>query len=257
MYLSFAQSYIYLSLYLPLVYLIITYRPFPRNNIGISGNSTNSRLPMYGYYVSFILQEKTGVPHMDKEKLGLFVSQLRKEQNMTQKELAVKLGVTDKAISKWERGLSFPDISLLEPLADTFEVSVMELLQGNRISKEEPIAAEPAHEILDSLLKISDDEIRKKHVISKSIIVLCCVSLMLFISIILNIINLSSSTGQPENVPDIYQNAYETMLTEENKEVFKNPEKALSQMTEDAADIPAEWQHLIEILNNTYKEVTE
>lgn len=193
---------------------------------------------------------------MNKEKLGLFVSQLRKEQNMTQKELAERLGVTDKAVSKWERGLSFPDISLLEPLADTFEISVMELLQGNRLPKEEPLPQQPAHEVLDNLLRISDNEIRKKHVISKSIIILCCVSLMLLISIILNIINLSSPSGHSATVPDMYQNAYETTLTEENEEIFKHPEKALKQMEKDSKNAPPEWQHLIELLNNTYKEVT-
>nr|MBQ8253047.1 helix-turn-helix transcriptional regulator [Lachnospiraceae bacterium] len=194
---------------------------------------------------------------MDKEKLGLFVSQLRKEQNMTQKELAEKLGVTDKAVSKWERGLSFPDISLLEPLSDTFDVSVMELLQGKRLPNKETIPVELAQEALDNSLHISDREIQRKHVISKSIILLCCVSLMLLISIILNIINLPASSRQPENVPDIYQKAYETEVTEENKEVFKHPEKALGQMAEDAENIPAEWQHLIETLSNTYKEVTK
>ena len=185
---------------------------------------------------------------MDKEKLGLFVSQLRKEQNMTQKELAEKLGVTDKAVSKWERGLSFPDISLLEPLADTFHISVMELLQGKHLPEEN------TNEALSDLLKISDSEIRKKHVISKSIIILCCVSLMLLISIILNIINLTDSSRQ---TPDLSQNAYETMLSEDNEEIFRNPEKALGQLTEDAENTSDEWRYLIEILKNTYKEVTE
>lgn len=133
----------------------------------------------------------------------------------------------------------------------------MELLQGNRFPEKEPMEAEPAHEIVDNLLHISDYEIRKKHAISKSIIILCCVSLMLLISIILNIINLSSAPKQPKNVPDLYQNAYETKLTEENEEIFKYPEKALDQMNEDASNIPAEWQHLIETLSNTYKEVTK
>ena len=211
---------------------------------------------------------------MEKEKLGLFVSQLRKEQNMTQKDLAEKLGVTDKAVSKWERGLSFPDISLLEPLADTFEVSVMELLQGKRLPQKTAMSDEPANEVLDNLLRISDQEIRKKHVISKSIIILCCVSLMLLISIILNIINLSSSSGQ---TPDLSHSAYETTLSESNEEIFANPEKALEQMIIDErlhlkcavlificeplcfqspADFPDEWQHLIETLKNTYEEVT-
>ena len=193
---------------------------------------------------------------MDKEKLGLFVSQLRKEQNMTQKDLAEKLGVTDKAVSKWERGLSFPDISLLEPLSETFDVTIMELLHGQRLPQEASIPAVPANEVLDNLLRISDNEIRKKHVISKSIIILCCVSLMLLVSIILNIINLSGTSGSTENVPDTEQAAYETTVTDENEEVFKYPEKALDQMSEDSLLASDEWQHLIEILNNTYKEVT-
>lgn len=193
---------------------------------------------------------------MDKEKLGLFVSQLRKEQHMTQKDLAEKLGVTDKAVSKWERGLSFPDISLLEPLAKTLDVSVMELLHGRRLPQEESIPAEPANEVLDNLLRISDDEIRKKHVISKSIIILCCVSLMLLVSIILNIMNLSDASGVATYAPDLSHEAYETSVTDENEEVFKDPEKALEQMTEDSSLASDEWQHLIEILNNTYKEVT-
>ena len=194
---------------------------------------------------------------MEKEKLGLFVSQLRKEQNMTQKELAEKLCVTDKAVSKWERGLSFPDISLLEPLADTFEVSVMELLQGKRLPKETAMSDEPANEVLDNLLRISDQEIRKKHVVSKSIIVLCCVSLMLLVSIILNIINLADSSKQPGITPDLNQSAYETILSEDNEEIFCDPEKAIEQMTMDAQNFSSEWQHLIETLHNTYKEVTE
>ncbi|MBQ8198221.1 MAG: helix-turn-helix transcriptional regulator [Lachnospiraceae bacterium] len=194
---------------------------------------------------------------MDKEKLGLFVSRLRKEQNMTQKELAERLGVTDKAVSKWERGLSFPDISLLEPLADTFDVSVMELLQGKRMPKEETISVELAQEVLDDSLRISDREIQRKHVISKSIILLCCVSLMLLISIILNIINLSVSPDSGTYTPDLSSEAYETTLTGENEEIFTNPEHALEQITEDVQSFDSEeWNYLIKILSNTYKEVT-
>lgn len=66
---------------------------------------------------------------MDKEKFGAFVTQLRKEQGMTQKELAKKVYVSDKAVSKWERGLSMPDITLLIPLSQTLGITVMELLE--------------------------------------------------------------------------------------------------------------------------------
>lgn len=52
------------------------------------------------------LDQKKEGPQMDKEKIGIFVHELRKEKQMTQKEMADKLGITDKAVSKWERGVS-------------------------------------------------------------------------------------------------------------------------------------------------------
>lgn len=61
---------------------------------------------------------------MEAKKFGTFIATLRKENNMTQVELAQKLQVTDKAVSKWERGLGFPDINTIEPLADALGVSL-------------------------------------------------------------------------------------------------------------------------------------
>lgn len=69
---------------------------------------------------------------MDNVQFGSFITQLRKEQGLTQKELADKLSVTDKAVSKWETGKGFPDVKLLEPLAQTLGVSLVELMQGRR-----------------------------------------------------------------------------------------------------------------------------
>ena len=66
---------------------------------------------------------------MKKQTFGKMVSTLRKEKGMTQLELAEKMGVTDKAVSKWERDLSYPDISSIPQLAEIFEVSVDELMQ--------------------------------------------------------------------------------------------------------------------------------
>lgn len=73
---------------------------------------------------------------MDNIQFGAFVAQLRKEQNLTQKELADRLHVTDKAVSKRETGKGFPDVKLLEPLAQELGVSLVELLQGARTEKE-------------------------------------------------------------------------------------------------------------------------
>ena len=67
---------------------------------------------------------------IDKERFGAFVSGRRKALGLTQKELAARLFVSDKAVSKWERGQSMPDIALLAPLAECLGVSVTELLEG-------------------------------------------------------------------------------------------------------------------------------
>ena len=67
---------------------------------------------------------------MDANKFGCFVAERRKELKMTQKDLATKIQVTDKAVSKWERGLSFPDISLLIPLSEILNISLYDLLKG-------------------------------------------------------------------------------------------------------------------------------
>ena len=66
---------------------------------------------------------------MNNQTFGTTIAALRKAQGMTQLELAEKMGVTDKAVSKWERDLSFPDVSSLPKLAEIFGVSVDELMQ--------------------------------------------------------------------------------------------------------------------------------
>ena len=70
---------------------------------------------------------------MDKNAIGHFIAELRKQKGFTQKELAEKLMVTDKAISRWETGKGLPDTSLLKPLGDILGVSVTELLSGKMI----------------------------------------------------------------------------------------------------------------------------
>ena len=73
---------------------------------------------------------------MKKETFGNMVAALRKEKGMTQLELAEKMGVTDKAVSKWERDLSFPDVSSIPKLAEILGITVDELMQVKAESKE-------------------------------------------------------------------------------------------------------------------------
>ena len=69
-------------------------------------------------------------------ELGRFISTCRKEKNLTQKQLGEELGVSDRAVSKWENGKSFPDISLIEPLCQILDISISEFMLGKRIEPE-------------------------------------------------------------------------------------------------------------------------
>lgn len=85
---------------------------------------------------------------LNKQAFGSFLAQLRREKGWTQKDLAEKLYVSDKAVSKWERGLSVPDVSLLLPLAELLGISVTELLEGRRLEEQQL----PANEV-EALVK--------------------------------------------------------------------------------------------------------
>ena len=73
---------------------------------------------------------------MNQEKIGKFILNCRKEKNMTQSDLAEKLGVSDKSIGNWENGRNMPDLSLFKPLCDELGITINELLSGERLEKE-------------------------------------------------------------------------------------------------------------------------
>ncbi len=70
---------------------------------------------------------------MNQYVTGAVIKELREKNRMTQLQLAEKLGVSDKTVSKWETGRGYPDVTLLEPIADVFRISVTELISGNTI----------------------------------------------------------------------------------------------------------------------------
>lgn len=103
-----------------------------------------------------------GVRRMDARTFGGFVAACRKEKGMTQAELAEKLHVTDKAVSRWERGVGFPDIATLEPLAAALEVSVLELMKSERIEAAHLGQEEAAGVVLDTLDVAKDQRQRER-----------------------------------------------------------------------------------------------
>lgn len=95
---------------------------------------------------------------IDNQRFGSFIAQLRRERDMTQKELAEKLFVSDKAVSKWERGLSLPDIALLQPLAEIFGISVTELLSSQRIEPDQTMTVRDVEPLLAAALTLTAEE---------------------------------------------------------------------------------------------------
>lgn len=124
---------------------------------------------------------------MDQKKIGEFIAELRKEKNLTQEQLAEKLNITKNAVSKWERGISLMDLSLLKPLSKILGISVTELLNGEKIDKNN--INNKSEEIITNTINYQTKENRKKE--NKYIFIICFLSL--FVIILLNIDNIFKS----------------------------------------------------------------
>ena len=139
------------------------------NYVLIFCNSTASRL----IYARSHYNMCAGGGYMyqiSNEKFGLFVTELRKEKNLTQKDLAEKLYVSDKTVSKWERGLSMPNVVLLIPIADILDVTVTELLRGEKIDTQKNIDKKEIEELvvgsLDMAVRDSIHQHRKNWILA-------------------------------------------------------------------------------------------
>lgn len=95
---------------------------------------------------------------IDKDKFGAFLSQLRKEKGLMQKELAEKLYVSDKAVSKWERGLSIPDVALLVPLSEILGVTVTELLECRRLPQNISLDTQQTEQVVKKVIGMTEEK---------------------------------------------------------------------------------------------------
>ena len=116
---------------------------------------------------------------MNNEKTGALIAQIRKENGLTQKQLADKIGVSNATISKWETAKGFPDISLLEPLADALNISVSEILAGEKLE-----STEKSDDLLSDLVDISLTEQNRKTRIHNWIVAITVAILYIVISLI-------------------------------------------------------------------------
>ena len=113
---------------------------------------------------------------MRQTDTGALIAQLRKEQGLTQKQLADQLHISDRTISKWEWGAGFPDVSLLEPLADALGCSVVSLLEGRLVEEPAEIDVRSA---LAVLIRESRSALRRDW--SRRFGILCCLLMAGFV----------------------------------------------------------------------------
>ena len=158
---------------------------------------------------------------MNQIKIGKFIAECRKNSNLTQMQLAEKLNITDRAISKWENGKAMPDSSIMLDLCKELKISVNELLSGEMIDmKNYNKMAE------ENLFKLNESNEKKKKIILKSAIV---IGLLIFIIILIQLYsytkqisksNLNNVLEQAQQTQEIYIKIQE--LEERVNELEKN-----------------------------------
>lgn len=152
---------------------------------------------------------------MDPKKTGIIILEARKKLKMTQKDLADKLYVSDKAVSKWERGLCFPDISVLIPLTEILNISLYDLLRGEKVNKKE------VEETLKNTINYSNSEIKrkkKKYILISSIVILIIVLTSIISLTFISDNNVSAIVDRDTIHTINYYSDYKTTLDNTNGE---------------------------------------
>lgn len=122
---------------------------------------------------------------MDTKEFGAFIAQERKARGMTQKELADKINVTDKAVSRWENGHGYPDIETLEDLSGALGISLLELMHSRR-QEDITVSVEEASRTISETIKINIDDRKKERKIT-ALIFASSMAILLLISVFKNL----------------------------------------------------------------------
>ena len=118
---------------------------------------------------------------MNQEKIGKFIAKCRKDKKLTQEDLAQKLGITNKSVSNWENGRNMPDLSIFNELCDELDITINDLLSGERLKKENY-----QKKLEENVINIIVDEKKKRKKIIKRFAIL--LSIMLFVCLLVEIL---------------------------------------------------------------------
>lgn len=124
---------------------------------------------------------------MDQQKIGRFLKQLRNEKNLTQEELAEKLNVSGRTVSRWETGANMPDISLLVEIAEFYDVSIPEIIDGERKSEN------MNEEVKETGIKMAEYAEKEKELLTKRV---CIISVIGFVSLLTALVFTSFCLGE-------------------------------------------------------------
>ena len=150
---------------------------------------------------------------MNQEKIGKFITTCRKEKNLTQEELAEKLNVSNKSVSRWENGKNMPDYSVLNDLCNIFDININELLSGEKDNKE---TIENLDMILKEYYKMKKQKERLKMVIIVGAVVLSQILLVVFTILVLNY-EYDNRLHQTTNIDD-----YNSVIGTEAKGIYES-----------------------------------
>lgn len=127
---------------------------------------------------------------MDQIKIGSFIKELRKEQNLTQEELAEKFGVARRTVSRWETGSNMPDLDILIEMADFYDVDLREILDGERKSEK------MNEELKETVLKVAEYSNEEKRKETRKILIFFVVGIIaLIINLAMNFMELEETFG--------------------------------------------------------------
>ena len=188
---------------------------------------------------------------MNYDKIGKFIQEKRKEKNLTQKELAEKLGVTDRAVSKWERGVGCPDVSILEILSKELDCSILEILKGRKIENE-IIKVTEANDYVKDSMNISK-QITKEKIISyiNKVLVTTIIFIVLLLSY-LNIVQIKYLNTEYQYKTEYYENKKIQELInalEKNINIIKNDQGKYS--NEDYQKITSQLENMDKIIKSS------
>ena len=188
---------------------------------------------------------------MNYDKIGKFIQEKRKEKNLTQKELANKLGVTDRAVSKWERGVGCPDVSILEILSKELDCSILEILKGRKIENEIIKVTEADDYVKDSM-NLSKQTAKEKIIsyINKALVT--TIILIFLLLSYLNIVQIKYLKTEYKFTTEYYENKkiQESINTlEKNINIIKNNQGKYSD--EDYQKIISQLENMDKIIKSS------